>query len=195
MEEVIDFDQWYQKQTIYIEYWAVYDPETGQVKGIYPNDAADSFEHKIKIENELGEAIGEGKILLSNCFIDFESDTLEVIETKTLVRIDDVLHRIIDRKWSNDASADLTISYADKKAVFSLAEKIKSKKRIHYNNDIVMDFYFTAYNDPHELYHKVSIQINELIGADKIVEIDIPQKFSVYSRRIFKNYVIINEDD
>lgn len=195
MEEVIDFDEWYQKQVITVEYWAVYDPLSGQVKGVYPNRSADAYEHKIKIDNEVGEAIGAGRILLSNCFVDFEADTLEIIETKPLIKIDDVLHRIVDQQWSNIKDIDLLINVTYNKIVFSLSDKIKSKKRIRYNNDTVLDFYFTSYNDPHELYSIVSFQIQDLIDNDKVIDLHLSNKFSVYTKRIFKNYVISNENN
>ncbi len=195
MEEVIDFDQWYLNQKIEIVYWAVYDPETGKVKGIYPNQSADSFKHKIKIDSEIGEAIGDGKISLSNCYIDFESDTLEIVEIKSLIKIDDVLHRIIDSEWSDTRESDLTVKMKNDELIFSLSEKVKSKKRIHYSGDTVMDFYITAYNDPNILFEKFSIQLDQLVEGEKSFNTSLPQKFSVYTRRIFKKYIFINEND
>jgi hypothetical protein len=195
MEEVIDFDKWYQDHKIEIEYWAVYDPETGKVKGIYPNQSADNFEHKIKIDQETGEAIGDGRISLANCYIDFESDTLEIIEIKSLIKIDDVLHRIIDSYWADSKDPDLTVKVKGDNLIFSLSDKVKSKKRIHYNGDTIMDFYITEYNDPNILFEKFSIQLNQLIEEEKSFQIKLPKKFSVYTRRIFKKYILVNENN
>jgi len=195
MEEVIDFDKWYQDHKIEIEYWAVYDPETGKVKGIYPNQSADNFEHKIKIDQEIGEAIGDGRISLANCYIDFESDTLEIIEIKSLIKIDDVLHRIIDSYWADSKDPDLTVKVKGDNLIFSLSDKVKSKKRIHYNGDTIMDFYITEYNDPNILFEKFSIQLNQLIEEEKSFQIKLPKKFSVYTRRIFKKYILVNENN
>lgn len=195
MEEVIDFDKWYQDHKIEIEYWAVYDPETGKVKGIYPNQSADNFEHKIKIDQETGEAIGDGRISLANCYIDFESDTLEIIEIKSLIKIDDVLHRIIDSYWTDSKDSDLTVTVKGDNLILSLSDKVKSKKRIHYNGDTIMDFYITEYNDPNILFEKFSIQLNQLIEEEKSFQIKLPQKFSVYTRRIFKKYILVNENN
>lgn len=195
MEKVIDFDKWYQDHKIEIEYWAVYDPETGKVKGIYPNQSADNFEHKIKIDQETGEAIGDGRISLANCYIDFESDTLEIIEIKSLIKIDDVLHRIIDSYWTDSKDSDLTVTVKGDNLILSLSDKVKSKKRIHYNGDTIMDFYITEYNDPNILFEKFSIQLNQLIEEEKSFQIKLPQKFSVYTRRIFKKYILVNENN
>jgi hypothetical protein len=195
MEEVIDFDQWYLNHKIVIEYWAVYDPDTGKVKGIYPNESADSFEHKIKIDSEIAEAIGTGKILLSNCVIDFDSDTLEITEVKSLVKIDDVLHRVSEKQWSDIENPEVTITSKNNKLIFSMSEKAKGKKRIHYNGDTLMDFYITEYNDPNILFEKITIQLDNLITQDKIFQFDYSGKFSVFTRRIFKQYVLINENN
>lgn len=195
MEEVMDFDQWYLNQKINIEYWAVYDPETGKVKGIYPNESADNFVHKIKIDKEIGEAIGDGKIPLANCYIDFESDSLEIVEVKSLIKIDDVLHRIIDDRWADVSDPDLIVKTKDNTLTLILSEKVKAKKRIHYNGDTILDFYITDYNDPNILFEKFSVQLNQLIDEEKVFEVKLPEKFSVYTRRIFKKYIFINEND
>ena len=110
MEEVIDFDQWYLNHKIVIEYWAVYNPETGKVQGIYPNDSANEFEYKIKIDNDIAESIGNGKVSLANCYVDLESDKLEITEVKLLLKIDDLLHRVIDKQWSDIVDPDLIIT-------------------------------------------------------------------------------------
>ncbi len=195
MEEVMDFDQWYLNHKIVVEYWAVYDPETGKVKGVYPNESADAYEHKIKIDTEIAEAIGSGKILLSNCFIDFDSDTLEITEVKSLLKIDDVLHRIVEQQWSNIEDPDVTVILTKDNLCFTLSEKAKGKKRIHYNGDTLMDFYVTEYNDPTILLKKVTIKLDDLINQDKIFQVNIPGRFSVFTRRVFKKYVLVNENN
>lgn len=195
MEEVMDFDQWYLNHKIEIVYWAVYDPETGKVRGIYPNESADAFNYKIKIDNEMGEAISEGKISLTNCYIDFESDTLEITEIKSLLKIDDVLHRIANSRWENIENPELTITLTNEELKFSLSDNAKGKKRIHYSGDTVMNFYITEYNDPNLLLEKISIQIDELIKDEKSFNINLPERFSIYTRRIFKKYILVDENN
>lgn len=195
MEEVMDFDKWYLNHKIEIVYWAVYDPETGKVRGIYPNDSADEFKYKIQVDTEIGEAIGQGKISLANCYIDFESDTLEITEIKSLLKIDDVLHRVVDSQWEQIENPDLVIKLKNKELTFSLSDNAKGKKRIHYSGDTIMNFYITEYNDPNLLLEKFSIQIDELIKDDKSFNISLPARFSIYTRRIFKKYVLINENN
>jgi hypothetical protein len=56
-----------------------------------------------------------------------------------------------------------------------------------------MNFLITDYNDPNVLYEMISVKINELIGKSKTFENIDYDKFSVYTRRLFKNCVIENK--
>jgi hypothetical protein len=54
-----------------------------------------------------------------------------------------------------------------------------------------MLFLFTYFNDPHCLDCSVSVKIQELVNNKKVIDnIDLPKNFSVYTRRLFKNYVV-----
>ena len=64
------------------------------------------------------------------------------------------------------------------------------QRNIIWDGDTVMDFFITEYNDPNLTFETVSVKINELIGKSKIIENVNYENFSVYTRRLFKNYVI-----
>jgi len=50
MEEVIDFDSWLQNYTPpEVEFWAIYDPETSAVIGIYPSFAANDKQKPVQL--------------------------------------------------------------------------------------------------------------------------------------------------
>ena len=54
-----------------------------------------------------------------------------------------------------------------------------------------MSFLITDYNDPNILYKMVSLTVSDLVEKKKIFkDIELPDRFSVYTRRIFKNYVL-----
>ena len=53
-----------------------------------------------------------------------------------------------------------------------------------------MQFFITEYNDPNLLFETVSVTINDLTGNHKLITGFNYPKFSVYTRRLFKNYVI-----
>lgn len=192
MEELMDFDEWYAMQSNKeIVYWAVYDKETGNVQGVYPNDAALGFDNKIKIDKELALDIQEGKISISNCVVDLESDQIEIVEIKSLVKIDDVLHRIVEKNFSEVVDPDISIVKSNGSLIVSINEKYKNGKKTKWDGETVMDFFITDYNDPHNLRSNFSVKISQLIAADAVVEnIDTESKFSIYTRRLFKKYII-----
>jgi len=203
MEEILDFDEFVKNQPSKdIKYWAVFAAETGEVQGIYPNNSADHYFDKIEISKDLAESIIEGTVQLSSCFVDITNDKLEIIETQSLRKIDDILHRVIDVKWSNASDADIDIKYfkKTKKMKVSMTDRFygttkskasNSKRKIDWKGSTEMLLLITDYNDPNMLYYTLSLKITDLIGKDVIFKnIQVPQKFSIYTRRIFKNYVM-----
>ena len=53
-----------------------------------------------------------------------------------------------------------------------------------------MSFLITDYNDPNVIFEMFDVKINELVGNYKLIGNIDYDKFSVYTRRLFKNYVI-----
>lgn len=200
MEELMDFDQWIlQQQEIEIKYWAVYDPNTGNVIGIYPSPAGEQFEHRIEVDREVAENIQSGITSIQNCFVDITSATLEIAEVKSLTKIDDVLHRVTESRWSEIVEPDIFISYKGTNLTVEMTEKFHGTRKVgidvkprkvHWSGNTEILLLVTDYNDPNVLYHMLSLTIDELIDNKKVFEITVPGKFSVYTRRIFKNYVL-----
>jgi hypothetical protein len=182
-------------------YLAVFDPESFQVIKVGPEYAFLKEKNKIVIEDDIALEILEGKIRLSSCYIDLDSNSLELIERQHVSKIDDVLHRVIEKKWSKEKSSEIFITYFKKNnnlkfeltSVFSGTRKNRSnnQRKISWSGDTVMNFYVTEYNDPHNLIEIVSFPLNELISKSyEIKNLTLPTKFSVYTRRIFKRYVL-----
>lgn len=206
MEEIIDFDQWIENYTPpEITYFAVFNPDTGQVTSVGPSYAFTDIKHKIPIDLEIAEMILEGKIKIHSCVVDIQAGTLEIAEVKSVFKIDDVLHRIISKEWTEIEKPDIYITYDRSKksmkfelteefsGTYKLAEKFQPVKarKIHWDGDTVMNFLVTEYNDPNILNKMISFKISDLIGQAKIIRsLDLPEKFSVYTRRVFKNYLI-----
>lgn len=184
-----------------ITYSAVYDPETLSIKSVGPSSAFKNEKYKISIPDDLAEEIISGKIKIHCCFVDLHSKTVDVVEKHYVRKIDDILHRIIEKKWSdiidpeifllceidkNQIKIQLTSEYGGTKK-----SSIALKRKCAWSGDTVMDFYLTDYNDPNILYEKFSIVLNELLGKTKTIPIKrFPKNFSLYTRRIFKNYMV-----
>lgn len=199
----IDFDDWIKTFTPKpIKYFAIFDPNDGLVTGVYPETVLTEKKFAVEIDNETAILIQEGKLQLSSCFVNLDSGNFEIAEIKVLNKIDDVLHRIIDKKWSlSEDNEDLYVTYDSKKSTikFELSSKYNgtrksktsTKRKIHWDGSTTITFLITEYNDPNELLDVVKFTINDLIKKSKSVKIKtkLPKKFSVYTKRIFPNYV------
>lgn len=193
-----DFDEWMKTLIIdEIKYYAVFDPSTGRISGVYPDHSAPDVASKIEVNQEIAESILEGVTTLDSYVIDIDSGHLEIIELKSLTKIDDILHRIIDEKWSSITDADVLLisDRKNKKITIKLSEKFYAARKIYWDGNTEMCFFFTEYNDPNSLYEIVSLTIDQLFDGRSInLELTLPEEFSVYTRRIFKNYVIRYEN-
>ena len=201
-QKLMDFDQWIQNYKIPpIEFVAVFDPATMAVTSVGPSHAFTDQKHKITIDQELAESIINSEIKISNCVVDINSNTIEVAEIQNMYKIDDILHRIISSKYSDIEKPDIYLTHSKKNNTLKIelgkefggtkSPKIPYRQRnIIWDGDTVMDFYITEYNDPNLTLETVSVKINELVGKSKIIENISYENFSVYTRRLFKNYVI-----
>lgn len=201
----MSFDEWLAnyvpRETVY---YAIYNPETGAVTGVCPDHAAVDQEHKIEIETQLATDIFDGKISLSACVVNKYDSIVEFAEIKNLAKIDDVLHRIVDKKYTEVEDPDVFVTYnrAAGKLTFEMSEKFEGtrlveeqylpvkKRKIHWDGDTQMNFLITEYNDPNAVKHMVSFRISDLIGNSVSYDIaDLDAKFSVYTRRLLKKYI------
>ena len=199
METIEEILQHYEDQKD--KYCASYDPETGKIISVGPSLAFQSTKYKIDLEKELAEDVLTGKIRIANCFLDVTTGSLEIIETRSIRKIDDVLHRVPLYDFVEDKSVDLFVTYIKKtqQIKFELSNELggtkktgsEKKRIIHWSGDTVMNFYITKYNDPHWIFHEFDVKINELRRKTKKFKLEsVPDKFSVFTRRILKNYTL-----
>jgi hypothetical protein len=202
MEKIEDFDNWFSHYTLPpVKFVAVFNPDTGAVISVGPSHAFKDQKHKISVDKELAESIINAEIRIDNCVVDMNSNTLEVAEIKSVYKIDDVLHRVISKKDSQIKKPDIYIKYDSKLAVLKIEMSTEfggtrkaragiKRRNIVWDGDTEMQFFITEYNDPNLLFEIVTVTINDLIGNYKLVTDFSYPKFSVYTRRLFKNYVI-----
>lgn len=180
---------------------ASYDPVTGKVKRVGPSVSFVDEIHKIDLRVDVAESILTSEVSISNCYVDIASGEFEIVEHKKITKIDDIIHRIPLEEYSTSKKNDIyiTVDRQKKTIKFELAKNLGGTKKtsenferkIHWGGDTVMNFYLTRYNDPHFIYEQFDIKISELIKKSVTYKnIDIGKKFSLFTRRILKNYVL-----
>ena len=203
MEQLTDLQSIINTPMPLIEYAVVYNEDTGEVMRVGPNSAFANDSNKISIDEETALQIIEGNIRISACVVNIYTKELEIAEIKTAYKMDDVLHRIPDVRWIAMEDPEIYLTYdSNKKTItFELStefggtrntnKKITIIRKTVWDGDTAMNFLITEYNDPNILYEMITLNISELKGKAKIVkDITVPTKFSIYTRRLFKKYVM-----
>ena len=167
----------------------VFNTDTGEVKGLYPSTAMPDTENIVPVDLETAHLINEGKISLTSCFVDISSGTFEIAEVKRLTKIDDVLHRIMDKTYAGLLTPDVLITQENNSLTVTLSERYKTRK-IHWDGSTEMSFLVTEYNDPNIVRHTLKFTINELAQASQTFnDLNLDKKFSVYTKRLFPVYL------
>ena len=201
MEDLIDFDVWLAnfKQSP-PKYRVTYNPETGTILGLGPDHAVKDGELSVPVDSDLAEQIFAGELQLHTCHVDLKEHKFVVSEEKQVFTVDEFLHRIPDKKYSVIEDVDCYITYVAKKKTIKIqlskslggTKSNKQNKKIKNNwieHDLVL--FLTDYNDPNIFYEIIKTPIKELIGNTVVVpNITVPERFSIFTRRIFKNYVV-----
>jgi hypothetical protein len=182
---------------------AVFDPDTGRIVSVGPDFAFENTENKIEIDAILAESIITGETVIHDCFVDFYDYKVEIKQAVSLYKIDDVLHRISDKQYVEFVDADVYVVYNKDKSEISieLTERFCGtrsitentdfrKQKMIWNGDTELVFYVTAYNDPHIIYETVILTVSDLIEKNFKVPVKVPAKFSIFTRRLFKRYVM-----
>ena len=206
MEEIIEFEDFVKNiQLPELTYSATFNPTTGAVVSVGPSHAFVNEQNTISLDKETAEQIIDGTIKVNSCFVDITGGKLEIAEIQSVYKIDDVLHRIIEKKWSAITKPEIYISYDRIKKTLTIelteeyfgTKKVPkkyhpiSKRKVIWSGETEMSFLITDYNDPNILYKMVSLTVSDLVEKKKIFkDIALPDRFSVYTRRIFKNYVL-----
>jgi hypothetical protein len=202
MEKILDFDQWYLNwKPTEVEYVAVFDSQTGAVLSVGPSHAFVDEKYKVPIDKETAESIISAEIKIDSCVIDINSNKLEVAEIKSVFKLDNVLHRIISIEYTDQKNSDIYLTYNSKNKSLKIELSTEfggtkvpvvpvKERRIVWDGDTEMNFFITDYNDPNVLFEIISVRIKDLVGKAKTFKNIEYKKFSVYTRRLFKNYVI-----
>lgn len=193
MEEKLDlapFDEWIKTLEVPEDtYFFEFDLD-GNVIALHPGPAVDHIVYKIQVDLDIALAIYEQGETLRHYKVDITSGRVIKVNLANitgLTKIDNVLHRVVDKKWSKISKPDVSIEYDRTNAVLTF--KINPLlKTIEWQGDQDMVFLVTEYNDPNVLQEMISFNVNELVKYPQRININLPNKFSIYTRRLFDNY-------
>jgi hypothetical protein len=193
MEEKLDlapFDEWIKTLEVPEEtYFFEFDTE-GNVVALHPGTAVDHIKNKIQVDLDIALGIYDRGETLRHYKVDVISGRVIKVNLASitgLTKIDDVLHRVIDKKWSKVSKPDVGIEYnrSDALLTFKINPLLKT---IEWQGDQDMIFLITEYNDPNVLQEMISFNVNELVKYPQRFTLTLPEKFSIYTRRLFDNY-------
>jgi hypothetical protein len=193
MEEKLDFapfDEWIKTLELPEEtYFFEFDTE-GNVVALHPGPAVDHIKNKIQVDLDVALGIYEHGETLRHYKVDVISGRVIKVNLASITglsKIDDVLHRVIDKKWSKISKPDVAIEYNREDALLTF--KINPLlKNFEWQGDQDMVFLITEYNDPNVLREMINFNVNELVKYPQRFTLALPEKFSIYTRRIFDKY-------
>jgi len=192
MEEILDFDVWLANyQPSEIKYFAAYNPIEGTVSAIGSEIALAGEANKTLVDTELALKVLEGSLPIHRCYVDLDTKTVNIAEIKSIVKVNDVLHRIIESEYSLVSEHDIVVIYERTSKKFTIRSGKDDNISSHWSADTPMSYYLTDYNDPNVVHKIVDITISDILSGPTIVNnIELPDRFSVYTKRLFRNYVL-----
>jgi hypothetical protein len=193
MEEKLDlapFDEWIKTIEVPEETYFFEFDNDGNVLALHPGFAAENIKNKVQVDLDTALGIYERGETLRHYKVEITSGRILKVNLASITglnKIDDVLHRVIDKRWSNITKPDISIEYdrAESLLTFKINPLLKT---IEWQGDQDMVFLITAYNDPNVLQEMISFNVNELVKYPHKFKLDLPKKFSIYTRRIFDKY-------
>ena len=193
MEEKLDlapFDEWIKTLEVPEETYFFEFDNDGNVIALHPGFSVATIKNKVQVDIDIALGIYERGDTLKHYKVDITSGRILKVNLSSitgLTKIDDVLHRVIDKQWTNVTKPDISIEYNRDNSLLTF--KINPLlKTVEWQGDQDMVFLLTAYNDPNILQEMISFNVNELVKYPQRFTLDLPEKFSIYTRRIFDKY-------
>jgi hypothetical protein len=201
MEQELMFDDILTQPVTLPTYCVVYDPKTGGVLQVGPDVAFKEDDHKLEISYETMVDLTEGKVKIQNCYVDPYTETLEVVASHSKSQKDIMLYRIPRVRYGGSEISEIYLTYDTftSKLDIELSEVYEGTKvffdygqtrKPFWNDNTEVSFLVTDYNDPHVIYKILRFPLVDLIGNKKSIEIELPEKFNVYTTKVFKRYLI-----
>ena len=176
-----------------VKYCVKFDRDSKKILEVFPSSNDNPKEHIVYVDSSIAESILKGFKPVSNFLIDINLNEYKIVESVksglNLSKIDDILHRVVEKKWSNIKDPDILITYNRKveEIVFKINPKIKN---LDWSGPKEMLFFITSYNDPNSLKEMIKINLDDLKIYPHKYKIKLRTKFSVFTRRLLTHYAL-----
>lgn len=194
----MDFDEWVLDQKNSLPRFYFVFNSLGAITGIYPQHAAQDLSNKIEIPDSLHNEILAGQLAVADLAID--------ILTHTILKKEKILHfkesnsflRISDTQFSKEKNFEIYLNVDKNKSTVTVEASANLggtrpdqgvRKILNFDENLVLKFYFTDYNDPNILYYIVEVKLINLLENKFSQKIgSLPENFAVFTRKIFEKY-------
>jgi hypothetical protein len=187
-ETLVEFQKKFHNLIDDTKYFFVYDTD-GNVEAMQPTDVCSDEKFSVEVSKDIVDLIYTTQEVLSSYKVDVVSRSIFKKKSIDIVSIDDVVHRIIEKKYTSQ-EPDISILYDNSKKCLSFSLNSKHHNTI-WSGNTSLYFTVTKYNDPNDILSFISFPVESLISEDIKIDVSyITERFSLYTRRIFKNYVV-----
>jgi len=176
-----------------LKYYVRFSFSTGAITEVFPSRTDISDKNCLEIDADLADKLLRGIKSLTSIKIDITEFPFKILEDQShnlvLSKIDNVLHRIIEKKWSTISKPDIHIVYdrSNEELTFKINPSIKE---MTWPGEKEMIFLVTGYNDPNDLKEMIKFSIDELTAYPQKFKCKLRTKFSIFTRRLFSNYTL-----
>jgi len=202
-DQLENFDEWLANfEYVEPEYAAKYNTTTGTFISIGPASAFEGEPNVIPIKKELLIDIDDGKVKMHQCVVDPFTQKINIISKTRSAEKELILYQIPVVRFGGAEISEVYLTYNKLTKVLDieLSQIYKGTKRffeqdqqrsLYIKPTTEINFFVCDKNDPHVIHKLIRFPIQEIVGNKKSIVIDnLPDKFSIYTKKVFKKYLL-----
>ena len=184
-----------------VRYCLGFNPVRGKIIGLYPTTSNLKPKNTVEIPTEVADKLLEGILRPEELLVD--------PKTKNLIFADNseqtdstVIYRIPNAQFNSIEDPDLIISYKGTNLTVELSARLggtygkisENIAKLQYPEGMIIRLLVTRYNNPNMIIEVLKIPIEKMYNSVYNLDIVLPKKFSVFTRKIFQEYILFHED-
>lgn len=172
------------------DFYVYYERETetslaGAIKAIAPTQLEEMGDMEfIRVPSEVGLSFTRGSMVLSRWFVKWDSDGMQLTEQDNIRQ---TVVKFLTVVPTRQTKAQVIITWKPSENIFNVRTNGVSIEHPNIN----MVFFVTALDDPNIPYHDFTVQLLDTMnrkGYDLPCSVELPKKFSVYTKHELKRY-------